>query len=133
MDPTNKKAWKVWIAALSLFLLGFVAGALTLSLYRSQNASASLAHTQKRFKEMLNQLNLTAQQRTEIDQIILNTRTQLVDVRRSTQPQFREIRKQTRARIEAVLTPEQKRQFQQMLNEHRSERRRAWSLRPNDQ
>jgi Spy/CpxP family protein refolding chaperone len=66
---------------------------------------------------MLKGLNLNDQQQQQVDQILADTRQQLMEIRRTSQPQYTEVRKQTRERLKAVLTDDQWNQFQQLIKE----------------
>jgi Spy/CpxP family protein refolding chaperone len=65
---------------------------------------------------MLDRLNLTQDQRTQVGEIFEDARKQLAELRRDSEPKFREVRKNTDERLQSVLTPEQWDQFQQMTN-----------------
>lgn len=127
MENSNKNRWQVRLAAIALFALGFLAGALVLNLYHARNLSASgrghkggprILQTES----LTEQLNLTAEQSTEVDKIFNEARTQLTEVRKQSEPKFSEIRKQTEERLQHVLTPEQWQQFQQLKSEMRERR-----------
>jgi Spy/CpxP family protein refolding chaperone len=65
---------------------------------------------------MIDRLNLTQDQRTQVDSIFEDARKQLAELRQESEPRFREVRKNTDERLQAVLTPEQWEQFQQMTS-----------------
>ena len=79
---------------------------------------------------MIEQLNLTPEQKIEVEKILEETRTQLMEIRKESGPKFREVRKQTDERLQAVLTPEQWEQFQQIMKESRHRRRGRENGRP---
>lgn len=119
MDNVTKNRWQVRIAALLIFVLGFAAGILALNVYRSW------ARTTNRFEEMAERLQLTADQKTKVQEIFGDTREQLRALRRESEPRVNEIRRQADDRLEAVMTPEQWQKFQTIREETRQRRGRG--------
>jgi hypothetical protein len=68
MDNVTKNRWQVRIAALLIFVLGFADGILALNVYRSWS------RTTNRFEEKAERLQLTADQKTEVQEIFGDTR-----------------------------------------------------------
>jgi len=123
MDNANKSKWRMRIAALVIFVLGFSAGALAFTAYRAWSRS----HAEVRgngFDEMLDQLQLNSDQKTQVHQILSDTRQQLQALRKESEPKFAEIRQRTDERLQKVLTPEQWTKFQQRRDEMRARRGR---------
>lgn len=125
MDITNKSKWQVRVAALVIFLLGFAAGALALNGYKRWSRSGAEASRQNRFEQMLDSLQLTADQKTQVHQILGDTREQLQALRKESEPRVTEIRQQTAERLQKVLTPDQWKQFQQERDKMRNRGRRG--------
>lgn len=125
MDPTNKRKWQVRLAALVVFVLGFSAGILALNAYQRWGKGTAEAPRHKRFEEMLNRLQLNEDQKTQVHQILGDTRAQLQALRKEREPRFDEIRRQADERLQKVLTPEQWKQFQRERDELRSRRGRG--------
>ena len=125
MDITNKSKWQVRVAAIVIFLLGFAAGALTLNAYKRWERSGVEASRQDRFERMLDSLQLSADQKTQVHQILGETRQQLQALRKESEPRVSEIRRQTDERLQKVLTPEQWKQFQQERDKRRGRGRRG--------
>jgi Spy/CpxP family protein refolding chaperone len=122
----NKNKWKVRIAALVVFLLGFTAGALAFNGYqRWVRADRAPGQRQNNFQTMIESLQLTEDQKTQVHQILADTREQLRALRRESEPRFEEIRRQADERLQKVMTPEQWQQFQQKRSEMRGRGRRA--------
>ena len=113
MDITNKRKWQVRLAAILIFLLGCAAGALALNAYKRWGGRARDGSRQERFERMLDSLQLSADQKTQVNQILTDTRTQLQALRKESEPRFDEIRRQADERLQKVLTPEQWKQFEQ--------------------
>lgn len=133
MDTTNKSKWQVRVAAIVIFLLGFAAGALTLNAYKRWSRSGVEVSRQNRFERMLDSLQLNADQKTQVHQILGDTRQQLQALRKESELRVSEIRRQTDERLQKVLTPDQWKQFQQERDKMRGRERRGrenWSGTP---
>src|SRR5258705_2858815 len=113
MDSSRRSKWQVRVAVLILFVVGFLAGALAMNVFRSRQRPPR-AGGRGGFEQMLDRLNLTQDQRTQVDDIFEDARKQLAELRRDSEPKFREVRKNTDERLQSVLTAEQWEQFQQM-------------------
>jgi|SRR5215469_1864225 len=133
MESINSEKWRVRVAIVAIFLLGFVAGGLAVNLYRHGKADGPQAGGppfQHRgpgggFEGMLKNLNLTDQQKQQVDQILGDTRQRLQEIHRASQPQMDDIKKQTRERLKAVLSEDQWNQFQQQIKEREAHQDRT--------
>ena len=121
MDNISKNRWQVRIAAVIIFLLGFAAGGLALNAYRGWTRGRG-ATPADRFEQLSNRLQLNAEQKTKVQQILGDTREQLRAVRKDSEPRVNDIRQQTDQRLQQVLTADQWQRFQQMRNEMRGRR-----------
>ncbi|HET8675265.1 MAG TPA: hypothetical protein VFO63_05725 [Blastocatellia bacterium] len=130
MDSKTKSKWQVRFAALIIFAIGFAAGGLAVNFYRDQRGPSRGGSMRGEFSRVIEQLNLTPEQKTEVEKILEETRTQLMEIRKESGPKFRDVRKQTDERLRAVLTPEQWEQFQQIMKESRHRRRGRENGRP---
>jgi len=124
MDITNRSKWQVRFAAILIFLLGFAAGALALNAYKRWGRTG-VASRQERFERMLDSLQLNADQKTQVNQILGDTRTQLQALRKESEPRVAEIRRQADDRLQKVLTPDQWKQFEQEREKLRGRDRRG--------
>lgn len=125
MEDNRKRKWQIRAAVLIIFLLGFLVGALTLNMYHRQRSSFPRGlGGRERYEQMINRLNLTTEQRAQVDQIMKDARARMVEIRRQSEPRVSEVRQQTDERLKAVLTPEQWSQWQRMTSEMRERRRR---------
>ena len=122
MDNATKNRWQVRGATLIIFVLGFAAGILALNVYRGL---AGGPRSRDRFEQMSERLNLTADQKTKVQQIFSDTREQVRALRRESEPKFDDIRRQADTRLQEVLTPEQWQQFQKDRQEMRARRGRG--------
>jgi Spy/CpxP family protein refolding chaperone len=114
MTNVTKNRWQVRVAALIIFVLGFTAGILALNVYRGWHPRGGSGN---RMDELSERLQLTADQKTKVQEIFNDTREQLRAVRQETEPRMDEIRRQADGRLQTVLTPEQWQQFQRLRDE----------------
>lgn len=128
MEKINKSKWQVRLAALIIFVLGFAAGSLAFNAYQRLHGGGR-AGRQDRFERMLDHLQLSPEQRTQVQQIISDTRSKLQALRQESEPQVNEIRQEADKRLQEVMTPEQWEKFQKIRGEMR-ERRRGGGARP---
>ena len=111
MNNVAKNRWQVRIATLIIFVLGFTAGILAMNVYRRWDRGGN------RMDELAERLQLTAEQKTKVQEIFSDTREQLRATRQEMEPRMAEIRRQADGRLQTVLTPEQWQQFQRMREE----------------
>ena len=121
MNNVTKNRWQVRIAALIIFVLGFTAGILALNVYRRARPFGGAGN---RMDELSERLQLTADQKTRVQEIFSDTREQIRGVRREMEPKMNEIRRQADGRLQTVLTPDQWQRFQR-LREERGRRGRG--------
>jgi Spy/CpxP family protein refolding chaperone len=122
MDKITKSKWQVRVAALVIFLLGAAAGTLAPRVYYGWLRHDARADRRDQFEQMLDQLQLSADQKTQVQQIFGDTREQLRALRRESDPRLEEIRRQTDERLQKVFTPEQWQRFQQLRGQRRRDR-----------
>ena len=126
MDRLKRNAWLVRAAAVAIFLLGFAAGALAPSAYRGWvRDRGAQERRQDRFEQMSERLNLSPEQKAQVQQIFGETRSQLEALRKESEPRIAEIRRQADERLRQTLTPEQWQQFQQSREERGGRGRRG--------
>lgn len=119
MDNVAKNRWQVRFAAMIIFVLGFAAGILALNVYRGLARNTG---PRDRFEQLAERLELNADQKTKVQQILGDSREQLRAVRRESEPKVNAIRQQTDTRLQEVLTPEQWQKFQSLRHEMRGRR-----------
>jgi Spy/CpxP family protein refolding chaperone len=113
MRITNK--WKILVAALSVFVLGIVAGGLSVNVYRKHwgGEQSNRRDRGAEFRKKIDALGLTPDQSAKVDTIFTDTRAELKDARQESLNKVSEIRKQARAKLQEVLTPEQWKQLEE--------------------
>ena len=112
MNNETKNKWQIRAATSTIFLLGFIAGALALNVYHLWGGAAGETVRQKRYDQIFNQLNLTDSQRAEVQQIVGETREQLQNLRKESEPKVQDIRGRAEDKFRQILTPEQWQNFQ---------------------
>src|SRR5215469_16523697 len=96
MESIKREKWRVRLAIVAIFLLGFVAGGLAVNLYR-QGAPPRAQGKDERYprrggiESMLKSLNLTDQQKQQVDQILADTRQRITEIHRASEPQMSDI------------------------------------------
>src|SRR5215813_9881507 len=131
MDKTTEKSWRVRLAALGIFALGLLAGALLITLY---NAGGHLGSDGRRdgppiwaLSSVTERLDLSSEQSAQVEKILDDAKQQLLEMRRQSEPRIKEIRAQTEEQLRQVLTDEQWQRFQELKREvsdrHRGGRR----------
>jgi len=116
MTPRAMNRLKIWLVVLGVFVLGCVTGAALDSVYRikardDRGAEHGRRNIKDVFEEMKRELSLNDQQATEIRAILDATRNEYKQLRTEIEPRYDAIRQQGRARIRALLTPEQQQKF----------------------
>jgi Spy/CpxP family protein refolding chaperone len=122
MENVGKSKRQLRLAAIVVFMLGFTAGALAITAYRAWSRNKAEQTRRGGFDEMLDRLQLSAEQKTQVHQILGETREQLQALRKESEPRVNEIRQRTDERLQKVLTPEQWKQFQQQREATRNRR-----------
>jgi Spy/CpxP family protein refolding chaperone len=101
-----RSRWQVMAAALCVFVLGFLAGAFSLHLFLAHHRPPP-DQRGPAIVRIIDSLNLTPEQKTQVEVIFSDIKSQLKDVRKETQPRVDDIRSKGRARLQVVLTPDQ--------------------------
>ena len=112
MDSEKKSIWQLRVATLSIFLLGFVAGGFAFYSYTLWFPAAKPPTKQEKYEEAFNRLGLSEQQKAEVQTIVGDTREKLIRLRQEGEPRVQEIRAESDERMQKVMTPEQRQQFQ---------------------
>ena len=126
MTITGRTRLKMWLVLVAVFVLGSVTGAALTGLYRSRASSDRPEAREKamheRFEKMRSELNLTEDQTKAVRAIIDETRNEYRALRTELRPRFEEPRQKARARIRALLTPEQQQKFDGIVAQQDAQR-----------
>ena len=118
MTLAGRTRLKIWMVLVAVFVLGCVTGVALTGLYRSRASNGTESRERamhERFERMRRELNLTDQQTTTVRTILDETRNEYRALRTELRPRFEEPRMKARARIRALLTPEQQQKFDAMV------------------
>jgi Spy/CpxP family protein refolding chaperone len=110
----------VFVLGIAFGVVGVLAGRRVLS---AANRTSGNSNGQgQQLAQLVHDLNLTSGQERQFRQILADTRDRYNAIRKSMDPQFQQVREQNRQRIEQILTPEQRPEFQTFLQESRNRR-----------
>jgi hypothetical protein len=111
----------------SVFLLGIVSGVLMTTVWQTRLSSVSMAGDKKSVERanadrdvnsFYDYVGLTAAQRSQVTQIMKDSRPGFNKIFEQTRPQMQALQKQTRSQIRAILTEDQKKKYDE-FNEAR--------------
>ena len=129
MTTRGKTLLKVWLMVVGVFALGCLTGASLDSVYRLRAGNAERQEQQRGrrnkevvFENMKRDLSLNEQQATEIRAILDQTRNEYRALRAEVRPRYDTLRQNSRARIRALLTPEQQQRFDAKVAERDAKR-----------
>ena len=126
MTLQGRTKLKMWLVLVAVFVLGSVTGVALTGLYRSRASGDRPEAREKamheRFEKMRSELKLTDEQTKAVQAIIDETRNEYRSLRTELRPRFEEPRQKARARIRALLTPEQQQKFDSMVAQQDAQR-----------
>jgi Spy/CpxP family protein refolding chaperone len=126
MTLQGRTKLKMWLVLVAVFVLGSVTGVALTGLYRSRASGERPEAREKamheRFEKMRTELKLTDEQTKAVQAIIDETRNEYRALRTELRPRFEEPRQKARARIRALLTPEQQQKFDAMITQQDARR-----------
>jgi len=126
--PATRKA-AVWVVV--VFLLGAAAGGMLGYGYAHRSvaaASAPLSEPERRAKrvaELTQDLVLTSDQAKQLDAILMQRHAEVKTIRDQSDAQLDQVRQKGRDQIRAILTPEQKPNFEEYLKKMDEEKKRT--------
>jgi Spy/CpxP family protein refolding chaperone len=129
MESNPNSQTKARLIVVSVFVIGFAAGALALNLYQQLTSSKQKdgPHNGAEFlvKRMNEKVGLSSDQQEQIKKILDETSDKYRDIRKDLEPRikdfeprFNSVRQESRDRIRALLTSEQLPKYEQMVTEH---------------
>lgn len=113
MNSEVKSKWQIRLATLSIFLLGFLAGAFALNAYYLWFGAGKQVSKREQFEDVFKGLNLNDSQKSDVEKLFGETREKMNNLRQESEPRFQEIRAQNDDQLQKILTPEQWQKFQQ--------------------
>ena len=121
MNENSKSRLKTWLVLVAVFALGAVTGIGLSGVYRSKvNASFREGRArdhQAMFEKIRNDLNLNAEQATEMQKVLDETAGEFRNLRGELRPRYEEIRLKARGRMRAILRTDQQQKFDSLMAE----------------
>jgi Spy/CpxP family protein refolding chaperone len=126
---SNTSQSKARLIVVSVFVIGFAAGALALNLYQQLTSSSKDKGPRNGAEFLINKMNdkvgLTQNQQDQIRKILEETNDKYRELRvnviepriHDVEPQFNAVRQESRDRIRALLTPDQLPKYEKMIEE----------------
>lgn len=123
------KRWKSILGVLLVFLLGALAGAAVVHRVDRQGAEGILsgrggATADLIVKRLSRSLDLDPAQRDQVRAIVTETRREIIEIRKPVQAQVEATIERSRARVRAILRPDQQEKFDRIRSERRKRRGR---------
>jgi hypothetical protein len=123
------KRWKSILGVLLVFLLGALAGAAVVHRVDRQRVEAVLsgrggATADLIVRRLTRSLDLDPAQRDQVRAIVTETRRDIVEIRKPVQAQVEAAIERSRARVRAILRPDQQEKFDRIQAEHRKRKGR---------
>ncbi|MCY4351841.1 MAG: hypothetical protein OXC45_01905 [Gemmatimonadetes bacterium] len=104
-----------------VLILCLLLGAVIGTVYESL-ASDDSGKRRVRLSEMVAKLDLSNEQKAQLDTILEQGRKCMVDINTTYRAEFGEVRNTTRAQIREILTPDQRKEFDEMMAEQEARR-----------
>ncbi|MBI4482761.1 MAG: hypothetical protein HY652_07720 [Acidobacteria bacterium] len=108
-----------------VFLLGAVSGGVGVYLIQHQRSLAAEPDWRRHpkvegrmLKSLVKKLELSPEQLQQVKSVLARRREQVLQLQHETQPRYEQIRKSTREDVRGILSPEQRRKFDQGMEEH---------------
>jgi Spy/CpxP family protein refolding chaperone len=126
-EATAKQRAALWVAV--VFLLGAALGGVVgfIFAHRSVSANAPMTAQERRaqkVEELTREANLTLDQRQQLEAILTQLHGEYKTLREQSDAQIDQARQKGRNQIRAILTPDQKPQFEAFLKKMDEERKR---------
>ena len=129
MESKSNSQSKARVIVVSVFVIGFAAGALALNLYQQLTASKGKDGprngTEVLIRRMNEKVGLSSDQQEQIKKILDETNDKYREIRKDLEPRikdfeprFNAVRQESRDRIRGLLTSEQLPKYEQMVTEH---------------
>ena len=129
MESSGNSQSKARLIVVSVFVIGFAAGALSLNLYQRLNPSSKKdgprGGAEFLIKRMNEEVGLASDQQDKIKKILDETGEKYRALRKELDPsikpfesRFNAVREESRDRIRALLTPEQLPKYEEMVQKH---------------
>jgi hypothetical protein len=112
---------KVWLVLVVVFVLGACTGGAITGFYRAMTRPGK-TNSASRIERLRSDLNLNDDQMKSVSAILDDTKNEYKALRAEVKPRFDEPRQKARAKIRALLTPEQQQKFDAMIAQQDAQR-----------
>ena len=112
---------KAYLIIVGAFVIGVVTGSLLMNLVVAKSPPPPKPTL---VDELTSELQLSLEQKSKVDEIYKDSRQRGKDLGQIIQPQLDELRVQTRARVKAILTPDQQSRYATWCTQRESERKK---------
>ena len=110
---------KTIVCVVLIFLVGFLSGVIGSHLYVRNKIEKTIAggkpHAMRFMGHLIRKLELSAQQQTEIENILDASREKWIALRGRYRPEFEAAFEETLSQVKAVLDPDQKAKLEKMI------------------
>jgi Spy/CpxP family protein refolding chaperone len=110
---------------ISVFLLGCVLGTAGAYLWLRSHPSVARRTSTSNYLRRWPDLNLTAEQEKQFEQIVGEMRKKLGDLRKEQRPKIEAIRNETNHKLMSILNEEQKKEFESFVKDMNNRRIRS--------
>jgi len=133
----NQSSRKAVLLVSVLFVLGIALGSVGTYVVTTRvlaaRPQATLAHNPAHTMRMFTRdLNLTADQQSQIQAILNDTRAQYAGLHEKLDPEYEQVRQQGREKIRQLLTPDQRPKFEELLRQMDEDRRQRGAAEGHD-
>jgi len=121
MTKQGNTTLKVWLVLVVVFILGSFTGGAVTGFYRTMSRPDHNSGRDK-MEKLRRDLSLTDDQMKSVSTILDETKNEYKALRAEVKPRFDEPRQKARARIRALLTPEQQQKFDAFVAQQDAQR-----------
>lgn len=122
------KDWKPLLGLALIFVLGMAAGGLVAGVFAKRTVDNVIeggpdSVGKAIVSRLSSELSLDAAQKTQLRDIVKDAQVQIREARRQIQPKIKSAMNESETRIRAMLTPEQAKKFDEMVEKNRTKAR----------
>lgn len=99
----------------SLLVLCFLFGFVFASVYETMDNHASKRTRRLRTSDIVKQIDMSEEQRTQLNHVLENGRKRFIELNKSIRPEISKIRQDTRSQIREILTDAQRAKFDNLV------------------
>lgn len=96
-------------------MLCFLFGAVSATFYETMTSKQERRSRRVRTSDIVKQIEMTDQQRAELNAVLETSRERMIALSRSMRPELTKIRQETRAEMREILTEQQREVFDELI------------------